>query len=423
LRFNERFYERESRAHYWLFIIIPVAFIMRLWWVLNVHTAPVYDFLKYHLGAVSIVEGNGYKLYGNPTAFEPIGYPGFLALLYKIFGTRLIFPKLANIVLSLGIVILTYLLGKKLFNRATGVLAAAFIAFSPRNITYTSVLCTEIFFTFFLLLAIYLLLQFRDRKWSGQVIGILCGILALTKPANLLFPGVLFFLAWLEGKSFSQAFKKTIVIGLFMALTILPWTIRNYIVFNKFIPISTNGGITLYLNNNPYAKGAWQDPFSFPNSPLAPYKNEETGFWDELAVDKLGKELGTKWILENPGEFFKLGFKKLYYVFSDSWDVSFAVENLTSGGPMPNRGWVYKTAKWAYWGLLGALAFYLIMLVRGFLAGKKLGNHLVLWLPVLFFCATYFVFEGQPRYIFPMLPLFVIMAAWGLQSIKKTASY
>jgi len=54
---------------------------------------------------------------------------------------------------------------------------------------------------------------------------------------------------------------------------------------------------------------------------------------------------------------------------------------------------------------------------------KEVGQSLALWLPVLFFSATYFVFEGQPRYIFPMLPLFVIMAAWGLQSIKKTASY
>jgi 4-amino-4-deoxy-L-arabinose transferase-like glycosyltransferase len=112
--------ERESNAHYWLFLIVPVAFIVRLWWVLNVHTAPVYDFLKYHLGAVSIVEGNGYSLYGNPTAFEPIGYPGFLALLYKIFGVRFIFPKLANIALSLGIIILTYLIGKKLFSKSVG---------------------------------------------------------------------------------------------------------------------------------------------------------------------------------------------------------------------------------------------------------------------------------------------------------------
>lgn len=411
-----RLYERENKSHYWLFAIIPAALGLRLLWVLNVHTAPVYDFLKYHLGAVSIAEGNGYKLFGNPTAFEPIGYPGFLALLYKVFGTRIIFPKLANIVLSLGIIILTYLIGKRLFNKTVGVIAAALIAFSPRNITYTSVLCTEIFFTFFLLLAIYLLLKYRESKWSGPVIGVLCGILALTKPANLLFPGVLFLIAWLEGKDFSQAFRKTVVIGLFMVLTILPWTIRNYIVFNEFIPISTNGGITLYLNNNPYANGAWQDPFSFPNSPLAPYKNEETGFWDELAVDKLGKELGTKWILENPDEFFKLGFKKLYFVYSDSWDVSYAVENLTNGQPMPNRGWVYKTAQWAYWGLLAALAFYFIVLLKGFLSRKNLGQQLVLWLPVLFFSATYFAFEGQPRYIFPMLPLFTIMAGWGIWS-------
>ncbi|WP_227762441.1 ArnT family glycosyltransferase [Zhaonella formicivorans] len=412
-----RITREDCHVHRWLYLILPAAFILRLLWVLNVKTAPVFDFLKYHLGAMSIAQGMGYKLYGSPTAFEPIGYPAFLALLYSTIAPRLIVPKLMNVLMSLGIIVLAYFLGKRLFNKTVGVLTAAFLALSPRNIAYTSVLSNEIFFTFFFLLALLIIVSRGDRKWSGPVLGVVSGILALTKPFMLLFPGVLFLIDWVWRGSLGASLKKAAVIALFTLLAISPWTVRNYIVFKEFIPISTNGGITLYLNNNPYANGHWQDPFKFPNSPLAKYKNEETGFWDELAVDKLGKQLAREWILEHPGEFIRLGFKKLYYVYNDAWDVYYAVEQLTDGKPLANRTWVYRTARYAYYALLGMLALYLLVLPRALWRGEKVKSHLVLLINIAFFSGIYFVFEGQPRYIFPLLPLFAMMAAWAVGSI------
>lgn len=412
-----RLYEEPNNVHRWLYLILPVAFLLRLLWVLHVKTAPVFDFLKYHLGALSIAEGMGYKLYGNPTAFEPIGYPAFLALLYSAIAPRLIVPKLMNVLLSLGIIILAYFLGKRLFNKTAGVLAALFLALSPRNIAYTSVLSNEIFFTFFLLLALVLLLNRAEKWWSGPLLGIITGILALTKPFMLLFPGVLFLIDLVQRGELKAGLQKAVVVTVFMILTICPWTIRNYLVFREFIPISTNGGITLYLNNNPYAEGHWQDPFKLPGSPLARYKDEETGFWDELAVDKLGKQLAMEWIKENPGQFLSLGLKKLYYVYYDSWDVYYAVEELTNGKPLPNRGNVYKVAQWAYRVLLGMLALYVVMFCRALLRREDLRSHAVLWLIILFFSGIYFIFEGQPRYIFPLLPLLCLMAGWAVGSL------
>ncbi|MDS1029674.1 glycosyltransferase family 39 protein [Bacillota bacterium LX-D] len=404
-----------------LLLILGVAFVLRILWILNVPTAPVYDFLKYHQGALSIAQGLGYKLYGLPTAFEPIGYPGFLALLYKIFGPYLIVPKVVNVFMSLGIIYLGYVLGRELFHRGVGLLAALMLALSPRNITYTSVLSTEIFFTFFLLLSLVITLKYTSAKWSGPILGILAGILALTKPFMLLFPGVIFLLLLVRKMSFLASCKKTLWVTLFVILTICPWTIRNYYVFHRFIPISTNGGITIYLNNNPYAQGHWQDPFKLPNSPLAKYQNPKTGFWDELAVDKVGKELAGKWILENPGDFIKLGLKKWYYIYNDAWDVSYSVDKLTNGKPLENRWWVYRTARQAYKFLAYSLLLYALFFCRMLFTGKGIGlrSHWPLLLPIMFFSGLYFIFEGQPRYIFPLLPMLILMSSWGIISFFR----
>ena len=42
-----------------------------------------------------------------------------------------------------------------------------------------------------------------------------------------------------------------------VAIAILaPWTIRNYIVFDRFVPISTNGGFNFWRGNNDVTTGS-----------------------------------------------------------------------------------------------------------------------------------------------------------------------
>src|SRR5262249_55511254 len=51
-----------------------------------------------------------------------------------------------------------------------------------------------------------------------------------------------------------------------LLLVVLPWTIRNALVFQHFIFVSTNGGINLLIGNNPHATGAyiWNEEVSAP---------------------------------------------------------------------------------------------------------------------------------------------------------------
>ena len=37
----------------------------------------------------------------------------------------------------------------------------------------------------------------------------------------------------------------------------MPWTIRNYVVFHKFIPLRSNFGLELWLGNNPEVPDSW----------------------------------------------------------------------------------------------------------------------------------------------------------------------
>lgn len=438
-------------------IILIIASALRLTWVFYCDTVPVFDFLKYHLGAVSLASGQGYKLFGNYTAFEPIGFSFYLSLIYRLFGENLLVPKLLNVFLGVDSIFFVYVLGKRYFRAESSLLAATLLALSPRQIVYTSVLSTEILFTYFLLLAL-VLFSWETRKWIKPLALGICGaVLAYIKPFMMLFfllafPMLLIQrrqedkkemlveiqyqeqMASLKHKSigvyddpgrvhnetgFCEALFGSLgwslLIALVMLLAILPWSLRNYQVFDKVIPISSNGGITLYLNNNDYAEGHWQDPFKIPGSPIAGMKNEETGFWDEIKVDELAGAEGKQWILNNPQKFAKLGLQKTYHVYKNAADVQFAVDYTSNGGPLENRGWVYQVSDVAHKLLLAGLALYgITALANLFWRREALGGQASIWLIWLTFSATFFVFEGQPRYLFPMVPLFCLLIAWSM---------
>jgi tetratricopeptide (TPR) repeat protein len=87
--------------------------------------------------------------------------------------------------------------------------------------------------------------------------GFLLGIIIITRPNFLLF--VPFAVGWLFCyNKLKDKRKKYFYIGIFLLCTILPIslvTLRNYIKGNDFVLISSNGGINLYIGNNPTATG------------------------------------------------------------------------------------------------------------------------------------------------------------------------
>ena len=406
--------------------VVVAAAGLRIWWIHFCDTVPVYDFLKYHLGAVSLAQGNGYKLFGNYTAFEPIGLGAWLAGLYRVFGVDYFVPKVANVVLGTISVGLIYLQGRRFFGPSAGLLAAVLLAFSPRNIIYTSVISTEVLFTFLFLLALWVLTVRRESAGLYLLVGVLGAALAFVKPNLLVFPVLVFMVRGAMGlrttgqwkASAVRSMKKAGLVALVMAVVIAPWTLRNYRVFGKFIPISTNGGITLFLNNNDYATGAWQDPFVLPDSPIAGMRNPETGFWDEIKVDEIAGAAARQWIRENPGTFFRMGFTKNALVYRHARDVQFAIDYTSSGGPLTNRGWIYTWSHRVWRGFLGAMAFAGVVTLFNLLFKRR---HLVelwtLFVPWVMFSATFFVFEGQPRYVFPLLPLLILWVSWSIMFV------
>ena len=160
-------------------------------------------------------------------------------------------------------------------------------------IYYSGRFYSETLFLFLLLAA----LLFYDRHFeSGRtrdlVIGsFLLGLSALTRPVSLPILGIL-FLWWLITRrmTWTVALKSDVLAGAVTALTITPWTIRNWVVMHHFVPVDVNGGINFYLAYNPKANGIWVDLEGDPI--LLPY--------DQASVDSEGFAAGLHYMRTHP---------------------------------------------------------------------------------------------------------------------------
>src|ERR1019366_6370531 len=129
----------------------------------------------------------------------------------------------------------------------------------------------------------------------------------LTKTQTLCLPAIMLFGVFLTERSRRSLVgraKTLSALYITMMLIVIPWSWRNYLVFDAFIPVSTNGGWTLLTGNNPEANGDYT-----PDTVLAQGLSNNPA--DQVSMDRLARTRAVTWIKENPIGFLLLLPRKL----------------------------------------------------------------------------------------------------------------
>ncbi len=375
------------------------------------------DFLWYYARAVEIGSGAGYAQDGTLTAFWPVGWPATLAALFAVFGTSVLVGQIANLAFSALVFILTMALARKMCTSPmVGRVAALILATYPNQIGYVPLLSTEIFYECILMFAILLLTQERI-SWA-LLSGFMFGVATLTKTQTILLPGFLLLGVLLAAPS-TVALRKLAVLGcaVYVAaiLVIAPWTYRNYIVFDAFIPVSTNGGWTLLTGNNPEATGDYT-----PNTVLATGITTDPAA--QVAMDRLASARAVDWIENNPGHFLALLPRKIFRLWAPDGEAEWLYQS----------GFANYNAHWIFFRAIRAInqIYYICIMVVAFPSIWQLLRHrranppwatagLSIW---IYLSLIALAFSGQSRLHFNVMPMMSIYAAWTAVRAMDTRS-
>jgi len=233
----------------------------------------------YRALALGIVEGRGFSSPGStvPTAYRPPLYPLLLAATSGAYSTFAV--AALNVVFGTATVGFVLAAARQLrMPQRAAAFAGLITAIDPLLVYYTSFPMTETLCTCLLTACLWTALRMQattgtsQLRW-GAICGVLLGLTALCRPTVWACAVVMFAVwAWSlwrrshrvgenanpqamsdDVTTRSGAVRVTAIVTLLLAavLTVAPWGLRNWRVFDRPIITTTHGGYTVLLGNNP----------------------------------------------------------------------------------------------------------------------------------------------------------------------------
>jgi hypothetical protein len=411
---------------------VPLCFVcalaVRLLWIAAIPVHPVNDGEWYVGRGMRIAAGRGYTVTDDgfpmgrpghalmtprPTAFWPIGYPAFLGVLFYV-TTPLLPPlfaaQLSNALLYLGIMGSTAYFARKLFNSVlVGRLSLMLLAFLPNHVAYTALPLTEIWFTFLLSTGVAMIVWATERRtyWQLFAAGCVFGLAVLTKPQTILLPATVLLVVTWKREPPKAIVRHAVAVYVTLAMTIIPWTVRNCLAFGQFVFVSNNGGINLLIGNSP---GQWHSNGFMWTDRLRRIVTTQT---DEIARDRLARDAALEYITRHPASVLLKLPTKLASLYAFDID-GFGLVKMSAYSQSTKVSWLaLRVFAQMYYTLIVGAAIIAAACYRHLRSAYAMVTPAM----VVYFSVISLVFFGGPRFHFPILPSFVAYASAALAMI------
>jgi 4-amino-4-deoxy-L-arabinose transferase-like glycosyltransferase len=406
----------EARAHTIAVFLFALALraIVACW----LAPEPAWDGVLYERGGQAIGRGMGYVTYmfvqrssdTVPTAFYPVGYPAFLGLVYRLFGESRTALHGSGVLVSALSVALAHRVAHRVRPGIPALLAGLFAAALPGSVLFSSSAMTEPLFGALLAVALWALA--RDPRGAPTawlvVAGLSLSLATYVRPQALLVAPVLAALARPKDSSLASRARAAVIVTLFTALPVLPWTARNCRSIDGCAFVSTNGGSNLAIGAVPRANGRY----------LALTADDGCrGVVGETARDRCWRAVARESIRRDPVRWLALGAVKLDHTLSYE---AFPVGYLREARALPfddAREQRWRRAITRPWRAFLLLALLALVPFAG--RSKLPPAAIAATAATLIVLATHVVFFGGDRYHLALVPWLVPLVALSFRDVIR----
>lgn len=264
-----------SRRHYWIILgLLLVAFALRLaYWERSAAFGRYdlsYDDDEYFKLGVLFARGEFFRDPYPLRYTRAPGLPLFFAPSFAAFGPRLDVALVFQVCVSVLMVALTYAFARRAFGKRAGQWAMALMAIAPIYASSAgSFILTETLFSFCILLFIYLFARWTEEGMTlprALGCGVLLGYSALIRPIAVYF--LVVAAAWFlytQRARWKWALPRVALVAAGMFALILPYTLRNYIVYERVMLIDSISGWTMWRDHRAPNDDFWTTLPTIPN--------------------------------------------------------------------------------------------------------------------------------------------------------------
>ena len=393
-----------------VFTLFAVILVWRLLWVLLVEPhALVKDAVLYDNAARWFMDTGTFSVNAslNASAWVVPGYSFFLSIVYWVFGfgsSSLTAVRFIQVILSVLTILVIYRVALRLQGRKLGIAFVVLAALYPPFLLANEYLLTEVLYTFSLSLVVLFGFRLLEKaSWKNALaFGVLLALSAYVRPPAAIW-GMVPFLLLLKKVPFKRLAALSAVALVAFCLCLSPWWIRNARIYDRFVPFTTNTGFTLVRGTYEMYSAEGYDVF-LPSmisrdellTPTEELRANE--YYTGLAVDRLKDQLR-----HEPAKFLYGRAKAAFDSF-----ITPTYPSLSSFGD--TRPALAKAI------LRGMQALQLLIVVLPALAAVWLGRRdrrvLLLWALPLLVGLVYAAILILPRYVFPAMPVVLLLAAF-----------
>lgn len=340
----------------------------------------------------------GGKGFSDPSfqVFNPPLYAIFIAICLSMFGEGQVSVIIVQVVVDSLTIVVVYFVMKEIFDIETALLAAGILTVYPFSVYLTMSIASEPLFTFFLsgfvLSSVYAV---RSTKgWNYCVSGILLGLATLTRGTTQFVPLMFPIMLILLGKRGRDSVFCYTALCLSFVLVVLPWTVRNYVVMDEFIPVATGGGIVVLMGSSEKFLTIDGKPemYQAHTPPAGSKPSQIDKFYTRAGLDRHMVHLQT-----DPLGFVMFMAEK----FARLWYATESGKNHT----------LILLCQ------LPIYVFAVIGIVFAWMRGKSLA-----WIPlcmVAYFVALHWLSLPIFRYMIPLMPCVIGLAAFAIVTVKN----
>ena len=222
-----------------------------------------YDSWEYRDLAWSMLQHGTFGLEGVPKMNRTPGYPGFLAVLFSLFGGSRVAVTGAQVALDAVTCVMVVHIAVAMRLRRAAIAGVALLAVSCLfTAIYSMMMMTEVVYTFLITAALWALAtsprppaETFFHATLGRVVlsAAAIGCAILVRPA--LVPPAMLFGAFVVGagilrpplrSDFWRAIRQPLAFAMVVALIVMPWLLRNYVVFHDEFTRGGNDQLTLF---------------------------------------------------------------------------------------------------------------------------------------------------------------------------------
>jgi 4-amino-4-deoxy-L-arabinose transferase-like glycosyltransferase len=348
-----------------------------------------------------------------PTSFDPFAsrllfYPPLHPYLLGAAATflgGLGAAKVVQALLGALLVPAVALVGRRTFGPDVGLAAGVATAVYPTLIWYSAHFWSEPLFLALLWWGLErALVADEGRTGAAAASGALLGLAALTREVPLYFLPLL--AVWMLGRRDRASLVRAVVLVGATTAVVAPWTLRNWVRFGAFVPISTMGGRALWEGNTLGDRGelyAEHDRIAREEGQVAAYRYAMREGLRSV------RERQPRWILDKTvGE--------LDQMFTPATMPLVHLQKGGYGSPSLPAAWVVVALTVPPYG--AAMALFIVGLAR---IRWSRGRGLLL-LFFAFYLLVHIVVHGHHRFRLPILPVVFTVGASALPGLSGEAA-